>query len=162
MKKYAGIGPRDLPLIWRDRFRLIGEDAANAGWMLRSGAALGADAAFEFGCDRANGQKQIFLPWPGFNGHKSLFKEPPKAAYLLIDELFPDAPCRSKGVRALFARNCQQILGPNLDDWSHLVICWTKNGQDIGGTGRAIKVAKHFDIPVVNLFQDTYYSDLFD
>lgn len=62
-------------------------------------------------------------------------------------------------IRALMARNCQQVLGPNLDDPSKFVLCWTPDGcehastrsRTTGGTGLAISVASEFGIPVFNM-----------
>ena len=75
-KIYAGIGARALPESVADFFIHLGRELANDGWTLRSGAADGADAAFEKGCDISGGVKEIYLPWKEFNGHPShLFEQ---------------------------------------------------------------------------------------
>lgn len=48
-----------------------------------------------------------------------------------------------------------QILGKNLDKPVEFVVCWTKNGKDIGGTGAAIRCALDHGIPVYNLFNES-------
>lgn len=160
---YAGIGPRfRLPIPIATKMVQLGERFANEGLVLRSGAAVGADTAFERGCDNVGGKKEIFLPWAQFNGHDSIFLEPPTAAFELIDTIWDDCKDRSHKVRSLFARNCQQILGPNLDSPSNFVVCWTPGGKIVGGTGRAIGIANYFNIPVVNLFVDLDNIDLID
>lgn len=159
----AGIGARETPIIVCNRMTTIGEQMANDGWVLRSGGAKGADTAFEAGWNKTKfaNNKQIFLPYKGYNGSKSTFTDVPKAAYDLIDDLWDDVQDRSFLVRTMFARNCQQILGPNLDQFSDLVICWTIGGKVVGGTGRAIRVAYEFGIPVINLAIDKFDYSLY-
>lgn len=136
---------------------------ADKGYMLRSGAAPGADSAFEAGCDSANGLKEIFLPWKDFNGHSSQLYTPHPLAFEVIDDWWP-GNTTYHAARKLWARNFQQILGNDLmnPDPVDFVICWTPNGMMKGGTAKAIVVAKHFDIPVFNLFHGTRDLDLFD
>lgn len=45
------------------------------------------------------------------------------------------------------------MLGDNLTSPSKFLVCWTTNGQDVGGTRTAIVVAKMHSIPVFNLFK---------
>ncbi|NYZ25158.1 hypothetical protein HND93_36125, partial [Azospirillum sp. ROY-1-1-2] len=68
MMHYAGIGSRETPPAVLEVMAAVGERLAQLGWVLRSGGAVGADQAFERGCDRVGGRKEIFLPWPGFDG----------------------------------------------------------------------------------------------
>ena len=65
---YAGIGSRQTPQAVLDTMERIGRSMARHGWTLRSGAADGTDAAFEAGAERERGPREIWLPWPGFNG----------------------------------------------------------------------------------------------
>ena len=72
---YTGIGSRDTPdevLRW---FKIYADVLAELGFTLRSGAAPGADAAFEEGCDRVDGKKEIYLPWKGFQNSIILLPE---------------------------------------------------------------------------------------
>lgn len=151
MKYYAGIGARELPTEIYDLMVLIGIWMAEENWILRSGGAKGADTAFETGCDKAKGEKEIFLPQKGYNGNPSQLYNIPEEAYHLANSKW-DLSKRNQLVKNLYARNCQQILGTNLDCPSALVICWTRNGEPIGGTGKAIQIAREFKIPVINLF----------
>jgi SpoU rRNA methylase family enzyme len=48
------------------------------------------------------------------------------------------------------------MLGENMDRPTDLVICWTKDGAATGGTGQAIRMANHYGVPVLNLFNTTY------
>ena len=94
---------------------------------MRSGGAKGADKAFEIGCDNYNGQKEIYLPWKGFEGSDSnLIVKDSKA--FEID-----------GTRKLQARNSHQVLGLDLNTPTKFVICWTKNGKDQGALVRLLE-----------------------
>lgn len=66
---YAGIGARKTPNNILQAMETVAAYLASQGHILRSGGADGADMAFENGCDRNQGKKQIFLPWEGFNNH---------------------------------------------------------------------------------------------
>ncbi|NYZ17456.1 hypothetical protein HL658_33350 [Azospirillum sp. RWY-5-1] len=68
---YTRIGSRETPPAVLEVMAAVGERLAQLGWVLRSGGAVGADQAFGRGCDRAGGRKEIFLPWPGLDGHPS-------------------------------------------------------------------------------------------
>ncbi len=54
---YAGVGSRLTPMPILGLMRKLGFRLAELGYTLRSGAADGADAAFEAGCDEAGGSK---------------------------------------------------------------------------------------------------------
>jgi hypothetical protein len=119
---------------------------------LRSGAAEGADTAFEEGCDEAQGKKEIFTPWAGYNGRpKSEFGEPPELAYEVAERIHPAWHHLKRGGRTLMARNCQQVMGQNLGSNVLFVLCWTKGGKGGGGTGQAIRLAKALGIPVFDI-----------
>jgi len=63
MASYAGIGSRKTPEGILKIFEYLGGYFAARSVLLRSGAAAGADSAFERGCDRLRGPKEIYLPW---------------------------------------------------------------------------------------------------
>jgi len=156
---YTGIGARKIPAHIRNRMLQLGRVLAENGYTLRSGAADGADAAFEEGCDMVGGQKEIFLPWQGFNNHSSELYEPPKQAYTLAEEYHPWFDKLGPAEENFHARNVQQVLGELLYEPSDFVVCWTQDGCEsdatrsrvTGGTGQAISVASLRDIPVFNL-----------
>lgn len=155
MKYYAGIGSRKTPSEMLVLMKLLGFILGRLGYCLRSGAADGADSAFEAGCDEAGGPKEIFLPWKGFNGHKGPIYPLPQAAFDMINEIHPAPGKLTDAARRLHARNCQQVLGPNLDTPSSFVVCWTPDGKVIGGTATAIKIALDHNIKVINLGNPT-------
>ena len=48
-------------------------------------------------------------------------------------------------------RNVHILLGTSLKSPVGFVLCWTKNGRTVGGTGLGIRVAQGYEIPVFNL-----------
>lgn len=156
---YTGIGSRRSPPKYIEQMQQLAVLAANANLILRSGAALGADAAFEKGCDSVRGSKEIFLPWAKMNGHLSTFVGAPPEAFEIAETLHPKWLSLSRGARSMHARNVQQILGPQLLSPTKFVLCYTPDGaetiaqctKDTGGTATAIKLACNLNIHVVNI-----------
>jgi hypothetical protein len=54
-------------------------------------------------------------------------------------------------IKALLARDMQQILGADGETPCDFVVCWTPDGLDSGGTGYAIRCATDYGIPVYNV-----------
>src|SRR6185312_2468267 len=148
MKYSAGIGSRETPQYVLGYFNMLGAYLAEKGFMLRSGAAQGADIAFEIGCDKVNGQKEIYLPWKNFAGSESDLVVSNPEAYQIAEYFHPYWHNLKDGAKPLQARNSHQILGWDLRTPSNFVICWTKDGKGLGGTGQAIRVAEYYNIPV--------------
>lgn len=157
MKIYAGIGSRETPDVALGLMIDIGKALAQRGYMLRSGAAPGADTAFERGCDLGRGDKEIFLPWNGFNSRlvtgpqKNIIHTIPNEAFDMAAEFHPAWDRCSEAAMKLHARNCMQILGRNLNDPVDFVICWTPGGRGTGGTGQALRLAKARGITIMDL-----------
>lgn len=153
---YAGIGSRSTP---RPALVLIGKLAqvlADYGLTLRSGGAQGADTAFEKGCDRSGGKKEIFLPWRGFNKNKSPLFDPPLQAQVIASFCHPNWRACREPARKLHARNCQQIYGVNLDIPVDFVLFWAPEAQGKveGGTATAVTLAREMKIPTFNLWDE--------
>lgn len=158
VKLYAGIGSRETPEDVLEIMKRIAEVLAQKGLTLRSGAAPGADQAFEVGCDKVKGKKEIWLPWEGFNEHPS--HHVPTLKHLeYASKIHPVWDRLSQGVRKLHARNVGQVFGYNLNTPVEFVVCYTSDGAETasevtsktGGTGTAIKIASQNNIPVFNL-----------
>jgi hypothetical protein len=150
MKYYAGIGSRETPQEFIALFERLGEFLAKHGYTLRSGGAQGADKAFECGCDRAKGNKEIYLPWRGFEGSMSNLVVSDKRAFEIAEEFHPAWDRLGQGGQKLQARNCHQVLGQDLNTPSNFVICWTKGGSGQGGTGQAIRIARHYNVSILD------------
>jgi len=158
---YTGIGSRNIPPVVYSKLKTVGAFLAERGFTLRSGAAKGADTAFEDGCDVVEGSKEIYLPWKGFNKHDSdLYFLTPEATILAGEYYGSSWPHVSKTTRQFMTRNMYQVTGFNLDEPSELIICWTPDGcrnrsersKRTGGTGQAISYGSSINVPIFNIF----------
>ena len=137
---YAGIGARATPSSARADMAVIARWLARTrvpatGWHLASGGAKGADTAFAAGAPA--GQRTIFLPWSGYNGHRG-----PDCLVLSASELHSCMeiaadlhPAWDRCSRTV--RKCNRSLKP----------CWTElsaavNSRDGSNLGR-LRVPPH-------------------
>lgn len=150
MKYYTGIGSRQTPPRILEEMTKLAREFRERGWTLRSGGAAGADAAFE----RGAGAKEIYLPWRGFNGNSSELWPPSEEAFQRAQRFHPAWYRCSDGAKKLHARNAHQVLGLDLNTPSKVVVCWTLDGNLVGGTAQALRIAEHYGIPVFNLGSD--------
>lgn len=156
VKYYAGIGSRSTPYEVCRTFIKVGYILGDEGIVLRSGDAQGADTAFRKGCDYAGGNKEIYIPWKGFNGsndgivvdkHSPIYAE----ARRIAECYHPAWDRLSDAGKELMVRNSFQVLGEDLRTLSNFVMCWTEKGKLKGGTAQAIRIAQDFNIPVLNV-----------
>jgi hypothetical protein len=158
MKYYAGIGSRETPRDVCMYMTAIAKQLAKLGYICNSGGADGADSAFERG---AVINRQIFLPWDGFNGKYSsqLNKLHGAGSYVvppfneeLVRKYHPKPSALSEFGWKFMSRNSYQVLGSDLKTPVEFVLCWTKDGKASGGTGQALRIAKDYKIPVFNFY----------
>ena len=155
---YCGIGSRQTPQHILGIMTKIGESFAQKGLLLRSGGAIGADTAFERGCDVVKGKKEIFYA----TNNKGIIvsEEIMQQALVLAGQVHPAWHRCSDYVKRLHARNGMQILGRELNKPVDFVVCWTKDGGPTGGTGQAIRLAMSRDIKIYNLYFDSHLQEL--
>ena len=165
---YAGIGSRQTPPEVLAYMRKLAERLAVNGFMLRSGAADGADSAFEDGSRAAGGAAEIWLPWKGFQGRsEGCFAGPLHRK--IASTLHPRWTALRPAVQSLHARNVGQVLGADCATPAAFVVCWTSDGCETeverssktGGTGLAIHLADRQAVPVFNLARDGARDRLF-
>lgn len=173
---YTGVGSRTTPPFILELMYRIAFVFSCKYYFLRSGGAQGADDAFEAG----SGPKQIFVPWDGFQDRPMLW-DIPDEAYKMAEKRYDEIsrlegiePSLWKGmkfgVQSMHARNMQQVLGPQLDQPSEFVICWTPDGAEhhdeltrkTGGTGSAIWCASINGIDVINMAKEGWEKRLGD
>jgi hypothetical protein len=173
MRYYTGIGSRKTPPEFQYSLECIGKGLASR-FILRSGAADGADTAFEHGCKQTVGFSEIYLPWKGFNAdseqRKGLWSSPlfldsfpekiQRAAESLAANFHPHWRQLTIGGKKLHIRNVFQVLGQDLKTPSEFVVCWTPDGQDSGGTSQAIRIARYYGITVYNV-NNTLEKEMF-
>lgn len=157
---YAGIGSRDTPPHTLKLMEHMASHLGEKGWVLRSGAAQGADTAFETGAIAVGAETEIYTPWPGFNNSKSDLNPD---IYPFLDEeikfaarFHPNWNACSPAAKRLHTRNVRQIIGMeklhgDVVQPVKFVVCWTKNGQMIGGTSQALRIADELGIKIFNL-----------
>lgn len=151
MKKfYAGIGSRETPLSVKPLIERIVKLLNEKGFVLRSGGADGADTFFE----RFAEQKEIYLPWKGFNGNESELYESLPEATRMAEKHHPAYDMLTLAGKALMDRNSHQVFGKDMKTPVEFVVCWTKDGKASGGTGQAIRIANAHGIVVYNLFKE--------
>jgi len=151
--RYAGIGARATPAGVLSHMTVMAGWLARTGWHLSSGGADGADAAFAAGAPA--GQRTIWLPWRGYNGHRGpdcrvLSAAERSACMEIAAALHPAWERCSPSVRKLHARNAA-VLGSTLDRPVDACVAWSPDGRIEGGTGMAIRIAEARGIPVLNL-----------
>lgn len=157
MKYYAGIGSRETPEKILRLMTTLGRILCEAGYILRSGGAPGADEAFEKLVPQE--KKEIFLPWKGFNNNPSSLYTIYQKEIQIAKDVLPYYSHMKPAAQKLMSRNVKQVLGELTSDKSEFVLCYTKDGAQereevtnkTGGTGMAIKVAGLYAVPVYNL-----------
>lgn len=163
MKIITIIGSRETPQLELEFIEEMAEKFARNNWILRSGAAKGADRAGENGFDKAMGEKEIYLPNKGFMGSTSHLIAPEfpnwqnAVALMLYLHPNPKAVKAKPLTMSLLARDVYQILGAYLNKPSDLVLCYTQGGALKGGTSLALRVCQWYkeetgnEIPIVNV-----------
>ena len=156
-RAYTGIGSRRAPSDVLAIMTTLAGQAAMVGLILRSGAADGADTAFETGALRADGPAEIYLPDTRFNGRTADARRYRYDAGALPEAMrlaerhwrsnVPWARLRPFTQR-LMARNVHQVLGPDLASPSSIVLFWTPS-PETGGTTQALRIARAHDIACV-------------
>ena len=148
-KFYTGVGSRETPLELKEFIFSIVKKLAESGWTLRTGGATGADSFFLESAQISSSPFELYLPWPGYNGHKTatLLRPAPKS----FTKTAPHHPAWAHlkpAVRQLHARNAHCVLGSDCTLPSSFILCWTKDAKGEGGTGQAIRIAKAYSIPI--------------
>ncbi len=164
---YAGIGSRDTPEEAREAMRHLGTNLAKRGYVLRSGGAPGADTAFEEGAKLALGQREIYLPWKGFQGRTP---EEDEACLVMVRQAWkaarftsyyhPKAHALSTQAQLFMNRNAHQVMGADLANPVEFVLFWSRgvtrdsdgvNADASGGTGQAVRIAYGYNIPTFHV-----------
>lgn len=159
-KYYTGIGSRKSPESYLRLMESLGEYLGTRGWVLRSGGAEGADAAFEKGCDKVRGLKEIFLPWKKFNNSTSPLSidkcptEIKRKAFEIAEKFHPAWDLLGYGARCLMARNTMQVLGWDLETPTSFVVCYNLGALTHGGTSQALRIALDKKIPIFRLSEE--------
>ena len=160
-KYYTGVGSRSAPSEIMSLMTSVAPKLEQLDYSLRSGAADGADTAFESGVSNPM-NKQIFIAWNGFSNRydseEGVFNVKGQAvvqAEEIASSIHPAWEKLSRGAKGLHTRNIFQCLGPTLNVPSKFLICYAevdKHGTPRGGTRTAWECAKKNNIPCYNLY----------
>lgn len=168
---YTGVGSRKTPQHVLELMKAIARKLAREGYKLRTGDADGADKAFS---DTANEEVVFGGNWLDpqdnsefcpYDPHIYRAADCTPAAMEISSRFHPAWNRCSDFAKKLHGRNAFQVLGPNLDEPSKFLICWTPDGCTshatrsikTGGTGTAISIADAYGVAVHNLAnQQTY------
>ena len=163
-KYYTGVGARNTPLAVCVQMFQGAQYLARHGWILRSGAADGADSSFDSGALEEHGEMEIYLPWTRFNGYQLRYgietaSLPMWPMGLTIAASIHTAwdKC-SSAVQRLHGRNIFQVLGLDLETPRQVVVYWAEEnnkGEVKGGTRTAVMCARRYGIPTFNLAHNT-------
>ena len=151
---YAGVGARKTPAPVLGAMKDMATNLAGRGWHLRTGGAKGADDAFARAAPAE--RRTVYLPWPGYNGWsetegRALTAQELRTLRAAAEPHHPAWQRCPARVRDLHARNVAILVGVNMREPVHAMVCWTEGGRVEGGTGMAIRLAKHYRIPILNL-----------
>ncbi len=153
----AGIGSKETPEEVCSEMNVIGAWCKEHHITIRSGHAPGADQAFE----TAEEYCVAYIPWLGFekafvsNATLVLYQRN-QATVDLARKYHPKYDYLSFGTKKLMERNIWQVLGEDLKTPAKAIVCWTKGAKLVGGTSQALRVAKDYNIPVINMALEEY------
>jgi hypothetical protein len=164
VKTYTGIGSRDISKEEEQRIDYVVKKLYNLDYICFSGNAPGSDITFQR-C--SNNKCVVFLPWKNFN--KEMYDPEQALDHFVVgnekvgleaaEKFHPNFKNLSCGGRALHARNYFQIFGYDVYPKSEFVICCASEDSTrkvLGGTGQAIRIAKHNHLEIINLRNDIW------
>jgi len=158
LKHYTMIGSRKTPNDIQEILKRLATKLDTHWWIVRSGGADGADS-----CCNHVANKEIYIPWNGFNGFYNgqngaiaANTQQSIVAEKIVSTVHPAWGYLKQGAQKLHTRNVFQVLGLSLDTPSKFVVCWAptagSSGEVKGGTATAVKIALNNNIPVYNLY----------
>lgn len=173
MRTYAGVGSRETPRpialkmyylaikLSELNFKCVSGGARQPKALKTTEPSCSADQIFETACTRVDGYIDVItafkptIQWNAYRKVTQITNEQYEFArqFILDNGIIPHFDKMKRTSRYLHARNFYQIK--NFDgQFVEFVICYSPldgNGEPLGGTRTAIKIAEHFNIPVFNL-----------
>ncbi len=151
---WTGIGSRKVPEGVAYLQKNFSRFLASRGWICRTGDAAGSDRNFKEGSEYTyGGSVECYTPRDGIT---------PSAMESVV-HFHPNPPALGhpdSHTFRLMARNFYQVTGhpkltrlqPNQGYLSQFVVGYAPGGFAGGGTSQAFRLARHFGIPVYNLY----------
>lgn len=168
MRAYAGIGSRKTTAAEQSTIYKLSAQLSQK-FIVYSGNANGSDVIFQRG---SSGKCVVFLPYYKFNIDRYDAWKHSMDCYVVGDseegikaanELHPAPHNLNWKSMPMMARNYHQIMGYDSYPAVQFVVCCAsrdKNGDIIGGTGQACRIAIRENIPVINIRDDNWNKDL--
>lgn len=175
MFKVAAIGSRDITK--EDEKKIECLSFLKGKVWIRSGGAPGADVKWDEVLGET-GKKEIFLPGKYFNYFRVKTKNDfydasewfNEKTWEITEQFHPNPKAlKYDFVKALMQRNIFQVLGRDMNDPVAFVLCvadgtkfdtFGKIKDVSGGTGQAVRIAHHHNIPVVNIRDGNGWNNL--
>lgn len=166
MKTYTGVGSREISDDEWIIMLTIGRKLNEKGYTLRSGAAAGADSAFEEGAIQGPNKdlREIYIPWKTFStiGYGDVYYplDPVgtknfRISHNVAADIHPAFFRMKRGGQLLHQRNIHQVMGIDLVNpvkSDFLLACSnSSNGVPTGGTRTAWVLAARNDVPCFNI-----------
>jgi hypothetical protein len=145
-------GSRDCPADVLEIVEKIAGFFAKKGWTLRTGGAIGCDEAGRIGFVNAGKENNIelYLPWQGYNNHYNGILHTPEN-WKLASEYVGHWDTLKLNHKIFHARNIAMFMGPDNKSPSDLAVCWTPEGEKVGGSATGIAVCEKNNIKLFNL-----------
>lgn len=152
-RTYAGIGDVNIPTNIQELMKMIGEELAHQGYVLRTGGAKGADTAFMEGCDKAKGIKEVFYPSDLHVNNETLkIAKEIHGHWEYCENKQPKQGHKYSFPVQAHCRNMKIINGDQLNNPVEFTIAYQDINQVTGGTWQGIKYSQKLGIKVYNLF----------
>jgi hypothetical protein len=154
-KPYVITGNDEAPQEVLDRMVAIVKDLEKAGYTLRNGGMKGPEDITE----KAATNKEVHLPWKGFDNKDSKFTFTSNHAKDLAKQFHPAFDGVKPVVQTFLAKNVRMIMGKDLKSPALFLITWSMDGAETmaeksiktGTTGHSVAIACALRIPVFNL-----------
>jgi hypothetical protein len=128
----------------------ISSALSKLGWILRSGAEKGIDTAFEYGCDKVNGTKDIYLPYRNYNNNDSNNYYISLYSLNSVKQNFCKYSSLTYNEIRAKARNYQILLGQNLSKPSNIALVYNYDSDD-DNVKQLIEIAQVNVITVIDI-----------
>lgn len=151
-KVYTGVGSRETPAAILNVMTQLAKKLESEGWILRTGNASGADAAFRKGVlDLMH--REVYTASEARNHLSARVRKCMESDFY---ELHPAPQRCSEQAKLLLMRNGMELMGAMYNKPSRFVVCWTPNAAEVGGTGQTLRLARKYGVQVFNLANEEH------
>lgn len=154
-KPYVITGNKETPQNVIESMQRIVKELSAIGYIMRSGGKEGPEEAVE----NCVTDKEIHLPWKGFNQKDSKFTFTHNHAKEIAAMFATGYENLKPVIQTFLAQNVRMVMGKDLKSPALFMICWSEDGAEskrektikTGNIGHAIAIASTLHIPIFNL-----------